>query len=60
MAQQMLFDNEERSRNARLDEMQDQLKDRFGHDAIRRGTSVEHDISRRPDPRVNDLNQRKN
>ena len=60
VAQQMLFDNEERSRNARLDEMQDQLKDRFGHDAIRRGTSVEHDISRRPDPRVNDLNQRKN
>ena len=54
VAQQMLFDNEERSRNARLDEMQDQLKDRFGHDAIRRGTSVEHDISRRPDPRVKD------
>ena len=60
VAQQMLFDNEQRSRNARLDEMQDQLKDRFGHDAIRRGTSVEHDISRRPDPRVNDLKQRKN
>ena len=58
VAQQMLFDNEQRSRNARLDAMQDQLKDRFGHDAIRRGTSVEHDISRRPDPRVNDLDQR--
>lgn len=54
VAQQMLFDNEERSRNARLDEMQDQLKERFGHDAIRRGTSVEHDINRRPDPRVKD------
>ena len=52
--QQMLFDNEERSRNARLDEMKDQLKDRFGHDAIRKGTSVEHEISRRPDPRVKD------
>jgi DNA polymerase-4 len=52
--QQMLFDNEERSRNDRLDEMKDQLKDRFGQDAIRRGTSVEHDISRRPDPRVGD------
>lgn len=52
--QQMLFDNEERSRNARLDEMKDQLKDRFGHDAIRKGTSVEHKISRRPDPRVKD------
>ena len=55
VAQQMLFDNEARSRNSRLDQMQDQLKDRFGHDAIRRGTSVEHDISRRPDPRVGDL-----
>lgn len=52
--QKMLFDNEQRSRNSRLDEMQDQLKDRFGHDAIRRGTSVEHDINRRPDPRVKD------
>jgi len=52
--QQMLFGNEERNRTHRLDEMKDQLKDRFGHDAIRRGTSVEHDISRRPDPRVND------
>lgn len=52
--QQMLFDNEERSRDARLDEMKDQLKDRFGHDAIRKGTSVEHEISRRPDPRVKD------
>lgn len=55
--QQMLFDNEERSRNSRLDEMKDQLKDRFGHDAIRRGTSVEHDIRRRPDPRVGDGEQ---
>ena len=58
--QQMLFDNEQRNRDNRLDEMKDQLKDRFGHDAIRRGTSVEHDISRRPDPRVNDLDQGKN
>ena len=51
-SQQMLFDSEQRTRNHRLDEMKDQLKDRFGHDAIRRGTSVEHDVSRRPDPRV--------
>ncbi len=58
MTQGSLFDNETKSRNSRLDDLQDQLKDRFGHDAIRRGTSVEHDISRQPDPRVNDPNQR--
>jgi DNA polymerase-4 len=52
--QQLLFESEERSRNHRLDEMKDQLKDRFGHDIIRRGTSIEHGIQRRPDPRVND------
>jgi DNA polymerase-4 len=52
--QQMLFDNDQREKNHRLDEMQDQLKAKFGHDAIRKGTSVEYQISRRPDPRVND------
>lgn len=54
LTQQQLFGNEERARSARLDKIQDQLKDRFGQSAIRRGTSVEHNINRRPDPRVND------
>lgn len=52
VSQQMLFDGESQARKQRLDEMKDELKNRFGHDAIRRGTSMEHQVDRSPDPRV--------
>jgi DNA polymerase-4 len=52
--QGMLFDGEEREKTDRLDSIKDQIKDRFGHLAVRRGTSMEHKIGHRPDPRVND------
>ena len=52
--QQLLFDGERREKETRLDSVKDQLAERFGHDAIRRGTSIEHDIDRRPDPRVDE------
>jgi len=54
VSQQLLFDGVQRTRNHRLDQLKDELKDRFGQDAIRRGTSMEHDVSRRSDPRVDD------
>ena len=50
--QQLLFDGERRGKENRLDSVKDQLAERFGHDAIRRGTSIEHDINRRPDPGI--------
>lgn len=52
--QGLLFDGEERAKTSRLDTIKDQIKDRFGHDALRRATSMEHNIGHRPDPRVND------
>ena len=52
--QGLLFDNEDREKTNRLDTIKDQIKDRFGHAAVRRATSMEHEIGHRPDPRVND------
>jgi hypothetical protein len=39
----MLFDQEEREKHARLDDVSDEVKERFGSGAIRRGSSIEHD-----------------
>ena len=49
-----LFDREEQAKTQRLDQAADQIKDRFGSAALTRGTSLEHKIRHRPDPRVND------
>ena len=38
--QGMFFDWEEREKQARLDTVADQLKDRFGTEALRRGSSL--------------------
>lgn len=54
LTQGLLFDGEERKKTDRLDSIKDQIKDRFGHSAVRRATSMEHEIGRRPDPRVDD------
>ena len=56
LQQGFLFDQEKREKSDRLDEVKDKIKDRFGHMAVRRGSSVEHNIGHRPDPRVNDDN----
>lgn len=52
--QQMLFDQEADQKSNRLDKMTDEIKDRFGHLAVRRGASMEYKIRHRPDPRVKD------
>ena len=39
--QGLLFDQEERQKQTRLDSVVDQLKDRFGTEALRRGSSLE-------------------
>ena len=52
--QGMLFDGEAREKTDRLDTIKDQIKDKFGHLAVRRGTSMEHEIGHRPDSRVNE------
>jgi DNA polymerase IV len=41
LVQGMLFDQEERQKQARLDSVADQLKDRFGTGSLRRGSSLD-------------------
>jgi len=37
-----LFDNEDRERESRIDEVGDQVRDRFGSQALRRGATLDH------------------
>ena len=50
--QQLLFDQDQRQRDGRLDDAADEIRDRFGNQAVRRATSLDHQISFRADPRV--------
>jgi DNA polymerase IV len=46
--QGLLFDRKERQKQARLDTVADQLKDRFGTEALRRGSSLERGVKPKP------------
>ena len=46
--QGLLFDREERQKQTRLDTVADQLKDRFGAEALRRGSSLERGEKSKP------------
>jgi DNA polymerase-4 len=48
MVQRLLFDQEDRKRQSRLDTVADQLKDRFGTEALRRGSSLERGEKPKP------------
>ncbi|MEM9942594.1 MAG: DNA polymerase IV [Planctomycetota bacterium] len=52
--QQSLFDREENQKNQAVDETSDSIRDRFGGDSIRRGSSLEHNVKYRSDPRLED------
>lgn len=47
--QGMLFDQEDRQKQARLDTAVDELNERFGAGAIRRGSGLDRDEKARPD-----------
>ena len=49
-----LFDQDETARDKRLDEAADQILDRFGNGSVRRGSSLDHRVSFRADPRVDE------
>ena len=49
LAQRQLFDEEERSRQSQLDTATDQIRSRFGSSALRRGSSLDHDVRQRPE-----------
>lgn len=50
--QQLLFGTQERQKQTRLDDTTDEIKDKFGHIAVQRASSLEHKIRHRPAPRV--------
>ena len=54
LKQQNLFDVDESVKANRLDDAADSIRDRFGSDAMTRGSSLEHKINYRTDPRVNE------
>jgi hypothetical protein len=45
----LLFDQEDRKKQAQLDSVADQIKERFGVHAIRRGARSEPDEKTKPD-----------
>ncbi|HEX7379427.1 MAG TPA: DNA polymerase IV [Pirellulales bacterium] len=49
--QGLLFDNPVHERQSRLDAAADKLKERFGADALRRGSVLSHEAQHRPLPR---------
>jgi DNA polymerase-4 len=52
--QQSLFDQNEAVKENRLDKAADSIRDRFGSSAMKRGSSLEHKVRYRSDPRVNE------
>ncbi len=46
-----LFDDDQRERQTRLDHTGDSIRDRFGADALRRASAIEHEVQHRPQPR---------
>ena len=47
-----LFDQEEKNKQSRVDEITDSIRDKFGKTSLSRGSNHEHDIRFRPDPRI--------
>ena len=47
-----LFDQEEKNKQSRVDELSDSIRDKFGQQSLNRGSNLEHEIRLRPDPRI--------
>ena len=54
MRQQSLFDESEHDQQSQLDEMSDQIRTKFGHDALSRASRLMHDTRHRPQPGAKD------
>ncbi len=49
-----LFDQEDKNKQSRVDEISDSIRDKFGQASLNRGSNLEHEIRLRPDPRIGD------
>ena len=47
-----LFDQAEKDKQSRVDDISDAIRDKFGGSKLNRGTNLEHKIRLRPDPRL--------
>ena len=47
-----LFDQEDKNKQSRVDEISDSIRDKFGQQSLNRGSNLEHEIRLRPDPRI--------
>ena len=52
--QLQLFDQPQRRRRAEIDRIADVIHDQFGAEALRRGSTLEHNVKHRPQPRPGD------
>ena len=50
VTQQQLFDEADRERQDELDEVGDQIRDRYGSKALSRGSTLKHNARHRPRP----------
>lgn len=49
--QMSLFDEEAETKDDRIDEVADRIRDKFGSLSLRRASAVQHDVEHRPQPR---------
>ena len=54
-----LFDQEDKNKQSRVDEISDSIRDKFGQASLNRGSNLEHEIRLRPDPRIGNEDERK-
>ncbi len=47
-----LFDQPEKTKQARIDDLADAIRDKFGSSKLHRGSNLEHDIRLQPDPTI--------
>ena len=47
-----LFDQAEKDKQSRVDNISDAIRDKYGAAKLHRGTNLEHDIRLMPDPRI--------
>lgn len=52
-----LFDQDKKDRVSRVEKIKDTIRDRFGQKSLNHGTSLEHGVVFRPDPRINEEEQ---
>ena len=54
-----LFDQKDKNKQSRVDQISDSIRDKFGQASLNRGSNLEHEIRLRPDPRIGNEDKRR-